>query len=113
TFVQFSNTNLATASRSVGCRGRRLASAACGGLWKQSGNSVSEYRKRLRLLPAGVPARYLCAGTRLQQPQGEHVKSCEKRDHQQDSPRLSMDKTHQRLRTRQNLGLKPKSFFAE
>ena len=52
----------------------------------------------------------LGAGTRFHQSQGEHVKRCKKRDHQQDPARLSVDEAHERLRIRQKLRLNPISF---
>ena len=60
-----------------------------------------------------LPGRCLCAGTRLQQPQSEHVKSCEKRDHQQDPARLSLDKAHKRIRISQELGFNAICFVAK
>src|SRR5438128_9514485 len=57
--------------------------------------------------------RCLLASARFHQPQVQHVQSGKKRDYQQDPLCLSMDKTHQRLRARQKLRLKPISFVAE
>src|SRR5947208_14373643 len=82
-------------------------------LW-EVGKEVKAMRRRLALQkhfvqkPGG-----LCRGTRLHQPQAQHVKSGKERDHQEDPTRLSMNKTHQRLRARQKLRLKAISFVAE
>src|SRR5947207_8438646 len=55
----------------------------------------------------------LCAGAWLHQPEAKHVKSGKERDHQQDSTRLSMNKTHECLRACQKLRLKAISFVPE
>ena len=55
----------------------------------------------------------LFAAAWLHQPQAQHVKSGKERDHQQDLARLSMNKTHECLRARQQLRLMAISFVAK